>query len=423
MQVVDRRAPGTGRVLWVTEEPPDRNLGGGSIRQSYLFEAVANTYPTDLLLAGGRPDDAVAASAASVTVVPARRPFSTDHPTARRALALGIAVASRHPSALYAAREVRHDLAVVLSDRARQYELVCVEHGALAPLIPPAHSGRWIITMHNLLSGMLASELELAPGGRQRWFRDRDLRKAVALERRALTRFDGCIVCSQEDADALSAIGGATAHAAISVVPNGVDLGAFEPTPVPAAPHVLLPGRLAWQPNVDGAVWLCSQVWPRVREEVPDARLAIVGQSPLPEVRELARLPGVSVHADVSSMIPYFRATRVVVVPVRVGTGTRLKALEGMAAARPVVGTSVGLAGIGAVDAVHARVADDPKGFAAAVVETLQNDELAARLAAAGRSHVENHFGWDRIRAQFVRTVSELVDEEPTPPARAPQRV
>jgi glycosyltransferase involved in cell wall biosynthesis len=203
------------------------------------------------------------------------------------------------------------------------------------------------------------------------------------------------------------------------VIPNGVDLDALRPTPLPVEPRILLPGHLAWQPNVDGAVWFCSEVWPSVQAAVPEATLMLVGREPAPAVLELAQVPGVSVHANVPSMAPYFESARVVVVPLKVGTGTRLKALEGMGAARPVVGTAVGLGGIGAVDGVHALFAEDPRSFGAAVIDTLRRDELAESLARAGRDYVAERFGWDRIGAEFVATVSELLGGEVRPTVRA----
>lgn len=404
-----------GRVLWVTDEPPDRALGGGSIRQSHLFEALASDFRTDLLVVGAAPDERVQAASAAVTELRKRGAPWTGHPVRRRALALAVTLGSRYPSPLYPTRIVRRELARAISERRHRYDLVCIEHEALAPLIPPSRSERWIITFHHLLSGMIESELELAPGRRQRWFRQRDLQKAQTLEQRALTTYDRSVVCSEDDAAALAAIGGEAARDRIAVIPNGVDLGVLQPSPVPRTPRVLLPGHLAWQPNVDGALWFCSEVWPQVLAAVPDASLMLVGRSPAAEVRALARMPGVSVRADVPSMVPYFESARVVVVPLRVGTGTRLKALEGMAAGRPVVGTTVGLGGIGVVDGLHARVADAAGAFAAAVVDALREDQIARSLGQSGRAHVEQRFGWARIGGQFVSMVSELLES----PARS----
>ncbi len=106
-----------------------------------------------------------------------------------------------------------------------------------------------------------------------------------------------------------------------------------------------------------------------------------------------------------------------VIVPLLVGTGTRLKALEAMAAARPLVGTTVGLEGIGVHDGIHARVADEPGSFARAVIELLGGETLARGLAEAGRAHVEQRFAWEQIGKQLVETVSGLlVTEAPAAP-------
>jgi glycosyltransferase involved in cell wall biosynthesis len=386
-------------------------LGGGSIRQAHLFDTLASAFPVDLLTIGPIADERVRAAAATVTELPRRWPPRTSHPLGRRALELAITLASPYPAVLYSAAPARRALAAAIAEHGRRHDLVCVEHETLAPLAQGSHGGRWLITLHHLLSAMIASELERAPGRRQRWFRKRDLRKAERLERWTVRSFDRCIACSEEDAAALHEIADGSGVSRVEVIPNGVDLALFKPTPVPQEPRVLLPGRLTWGPNVDGAVWFCTEIWPAIRAAVPDATFVLAGRSPLPEVRALERLPGVSVCADVPSMVPYFESARVVVVPLRAGTGTRLKALEAMAAARPVVGTAVGLAGIGVRDGLNAVVADQPEKLAAGVVEVLRRDDLASALGQSGRTHVERHFGWDQIGARFVALAAELLEE------------
>jgi glycosyltransferase involved in cell wall biosynthesis len=401
------------RVLWVTEEPPDRTLGGGSIRQARLFQALAGFVRTDLLVIGPVADAQVRSLAADLIELPMHRMPHSNHAVGRRALDLAIVIGSKYPSAMYGAGANRRALAQAACPHEHEYDLVCVEHEALAPLIPRTRAARWMITFHHVLSGMINEELRMAPGRRQRWFRARDLAKAQRLERWTLRSYDRCIVCSDVDAARLTRFDDDSPHK-VAVIPNGVDLEALQPTPLPEEPRVLLPGTFSWPPNVDGAVWLCTEVWPRVRARVPDATLVLAGRTPAAEVIELGRMANVSVEADVPSMTPYFEAARVVAVPLRIGTGTRLKALEAMSAGRPIVGTHIGLEGIGIEDRVHARIADDAEGFAAAMIELLQSDS-ANTLGRAARSHVERRFGWDRVGDDFVRLVSTLLDHEAPP--------
>jgi len=402
-----------GRILWVTEEPPDRALGGGSIRQAHLFEALAGAVPTDLLLVGSLGDEGVRAAAAGVHELPKRPAVWSEQPLTRRALSLGIALASRYPSAIYPAAPSRRALARELATRAGRYELVCLEHEALAPLARARPATRTLITFHHVVSAMVAQELAHTGGGRRRWYRERDLAKARRLERRALADGDRLVTCSEEDARALAALGVPGAQDKLRVIPNGVDLATFRATALPDAPVVLFPGTLGYAPNVDGALWLCREVWPKVRAAVPEARLVLAGRRPVAEVRELARLPGVEVHPDVPSMADYFERARVVAVPLRIGTGTRLKALEALASGRAVVGTTVGLEGIGVRDGVHARVADDPDALAAAIAECLRDGAAAGALGRAGRAHVEAGFGWPAIGRRFVEVVGELLERSP----------
>ena len=186
------------------------------------------------------------------------------------------------------------------------------------------------------------------------------------------------------------------------VAPNGVDVERYRPTPLPGRPSILMTGTFDYGPNVDGARWLCDEVLPRVRAEVPDATLTLVGRGPLPEVVALADRDGVALHADVPEMAPFLEAARVAVVPLRVGTGTRLKALEAMASGRPVVGTSVGLEGLGLVAGLHAAVADDADAFAAAIVRLLREDDHAEAMATAGRALVVERYHWPALADRFA---------------------
>jgi glycosyltransferase involved in cell wall biosynthesis len=108
------------------------------------------------------------------------------------------------------------------------------------------------------------------------------------------------------------------------------------------------------------------------------------------------------VHPNVREIAPYVEAARLAIVPLRIGTGTRLKALEGMSAGRPIVGTTIGLEGLGLDAGTHALIADDAASFADAVIRVLTNDELASRLASAGRSFVDQRYSWPEIGSLYV---------------------
>jgi glycosyltransferase involved in cell wall biosynthesis len=393
------------RALWVTAEPPDRNLGGGSIREAYLLEALAKEVETHLLLAGTLDDAQTRAVLAGVTEVDIPgRPWATAR-TRRRVDDLRRVLVDRQPADVIENRPRVRGLA----ERMRalgSFDLVCVEHDRLGPLIEQrgVRGGRWALTLQNLPSERKRHELALASTHRQRWLYRRELADARRFEAAMAGAYD--VVFVPSDADAAALDGRAV------VIPNGVDPTRFRPTPLPASATIAFTGTLSWWPNVDGLTWFCRQVLPRIRDRVADARLDIVGRAPLPEVEALARLPGVAVHADVPSVVPWLEGARAAVVPVRIGSGTRLKALEAMAAGRPVAGTAVGMEGLGIDNGVHALVADDPAPLADAVVRLLTDEALASRIAAAGADHARHRFAWDAVGRRFVDALLELAQRQ-----------
>lgn len=277
--------------------------------------------------------------------------------------------------------------------------IVIVEYAGLAPLVAHRRAGqRWLLTLHNLASVMAAQEAAVATGRRQRWLYSRDARTAKRWEARTPKCYDRLIAVSDEDAGRLDPV-------TTFVVPNGVDTRHFRPEPLPSDPAVVFTGALYTGPNRDGIVWFCRQVWPLVRRRVPSATLSIVGSRPGPDVAGLQSVPGVSLHPDVADVAPYVAAARVAVVPLRIGSGSRLKALEAMAAGRPVVGTTTGLGGLGLSDGRTAIIADDPAELAASVCRALEDDELAGYLAGEGRRLVEERFDWTEIARHFTGVV------------------
>lgn len=383
-------------VLWVTTEPPDRNLGGGSIRQAHLLDALAAQAEVTLLLYGSRLEDQVTkAGLANLIEVPGSTRRPERGPVRERWRRLREALLERDPPEVTDYRAIRADLEPWLG-KVGEHDVVIVEHPGLAPLVTMRRSERWMLTMHNVGSGTL-DQYAAQSTGRWRWLRRRQARQARAFERWALRAFDLVISVSEQDARLLP---GPTA-----VVPNGVDPDRFIPTPLPRTPGLVLVGTLHYLPNVEGATWFAEEVLPLIRERFPEATLTLVGRSPTDEVLGLRSIRGVEIHADVPDVRPHLLAARVSVVPLQIGTGTRLKALESFAAYRPVVGTSVGLAGLEARSREHALVADEAAPFAECVVELLSDDELASNLVAQARRLVESRYSWQRIGEGFAEVV------------------
>jgi len=318
----------------------------------------------------------------------------------RRLFDLWLALGARGPREVVITARRRRRLRPILADLEPRFDVVVASHLGMAALRPRRPAARWVPQLHHVSSAKADQERAVTPGRRQQWLLAREATKARRFERWLLRSFDTVVLVSDGDAEAL---GPSPTEARVVIAANGVDTAHYVPSPRTDEPVVVMTGSFQYGPNVDGAVWFCDEVLPRIQAAVPSATLDLVGHSPRAEVRALAARAGVELHPDVPSMAPWLSRARVCVVPLRIGTGTRLKALEAMAAGRPVVGTSVGLEGLGLVDGTHAHVVDDPAAFADAVIRVLTDDDHAEALATAGRALVEERFQWTAIGDGLAR--------------------
>jgi glycosyltransferase involved in cell wall biosynthesis len=189
----------------------------------------------------------------------------------------------------------------------------------------------------------------------------------------------------------------------VIVVPNGVTAPSA-PTPPVSNPSLIFVGALNAQFNRDGLRWFLSKCWPSVRTRVPGAILNVVGQG-----SQAFNADGVVTHGFVPDLGEVYGASRVAIVPLLDGAGTRLKALEALAYGRPVVSTTIGTAGINLVPNRDALIVDDADGFANACVTLLQHDSEAARFAANGRQLIAKGYDWGVIGRKASAALRRLM--------------
>lgn len=404
------------RAVWVTHIPPHRGGGGGHIRQAHLLHALAGVAETELIVAGTLRDDWVRKRLAKVVEVPAQG--ALDHRTelGRRIFDLRQLLVGRDPREVVENAGLRAALFPALQD-ALPADLVIVEYAALADLISARggdSTARWVLTLHNLGSVMGHQAAAFDPARRRRTLFRRDAHLSARYEADIIPRYDQVVAVSERDAAVLRQ---RAPSGAIDVIPNGVDVDWYRITPLPENPIVLFTGALYTAPNLDGVRWFAEQVVPLIRADRPDVRFVVAGARPPSTVVEICRDLDIELHADVDEMRPLIEQARVAVVPLRIGSGTRLKALEAFAAGRPVVATTVGLEGLEYDPGRHALVADSASEFAEAVTRLLDDRALARRLVAAARTLVEQRYAWQGIAQRFVELVTADGDHRgPTVP-------
>jgi polysaccharide biosynthesis protein PslH len=235
--------------------------------------------------------------------------------------------------------------------------------------------------------------------------------KMLRYERRTVPQFDHVIAVSGNDKRLMSEWLDA---ARITVVPTGVDLSQYRPEPAGSPkgagePLVIFVGAMDWEPNAGAVEYFCRDIWPRVTAAVPDARFRIVGRNPGWGVEVLAS-DSVEVTGRVPSVLDHLRQATVVVVPLLVGGGTRLKIYEAMAAGKAVVSTTLGAEGLDVHHGSDILLADDATTFADAVVMLLRDSSARARYESAAAREAALH-DWPQVAAKFEEVLERLAGQ------------
>lgn len=224
-------------------------------------------------------------------------------------------------------------------------------------------------------------------------------------ERRALGRFHHIIAVSDNDRHQMLQM---DPTVEITVVPTGVDIEQFQVAPpaTAAPPRIVFTGSMDWEPNIDAVEYFCDQIWPRILAEFPEAIFQIVGRHPFAKVQRLAS-KSVQVTGTVPSVTDYLRDATIVVVPLRIGGGTRLKIYEAMAMGKALVSTSIGAEGLTFQNGRDLLLADDASSFADAILLLLRDVQVRRRFEQAAVLQAAQ-FDWSVVAAQFADVLKKV---------------
>jgi sugar transferase (PEP-CTERM/EpsH1 system associated) len=386
------------KVAFVTVRVPFPLNSGGRIRTFHLLKHISQVHRVTLVTAVESAEEARAAAALEerlpqVTLRLARvPPRNTLARRAGRALRSPIDqlpytwAGYRHPRFT---QNLRHALT------AERYDLLHCDHTQVAHAVLALETPPRLLNAHNVDSVLIE---RLAVVERRSWRRALlgwQARKVAAAERRIYPAFDGALAMSEVDRVHIERL---AAGKPVWTIPNGVDVGWFEPTPSEPEPGLMVfSGAMDWLPNVDAVEFFAREILPLVRTRLPAARLLVAGRDPSPALRARLAGTGVELTGTVDDIRPYLARGALFVVPLRVGSGTRLKILEAWAMGRPVLSTTLGAEGLPARDGDNIAIADEPARFAERAATLLEDPATARRLGAAGRQVVEETWSWKRI--------------------------
>lgn len=289
------------------------------------------------------------------------------------------------------------------------FDAVLIEHSAMArflPCLPPdVPKILDFVDVHSLIARRAALEKPRDVACGEIGEADRISR----FERHVASQCAACLVVSQHEADAARALLGVQR---VHIVPNGVDTRWFAPGENVTTPgQLLFTGQMSYAPNVEAVGYFVREILPKIRSEIPETCLHIVGNKPVREVQALAG-SNVVVHGFVPDTRPFHRQAEVVVVPLLHGGGTRLKILEAAASGKAIVTTSFGVEGLALEHGQDLIVADSPDDFARAVVAILRDPSLRNRLGQRARE-ASPAYDWHTIQTEFRTIMESLAEEAP----------
>jgi glycosyltransferase involved in cell wall biosynthesis len=390
------------RILALASWWPDPADNGIRLRIGHLLRALARDHEIHLLALIDEPHPPFAAgghasicASAEALVREGRGPRAAE----RLAGLLG-----REPSSVRAgwspafAALVRARAAELRPDLVLCFELSAAIYGRLVADAP--------LALDDLELAHLAEQVHTAPPGPRRARRWLTWWKHQGFVREVLRSYALCTVTSERELALARAL--TPRSVALALVPNGADVaGCSGDWGAPEPDTLIYPGSITYDLNLDAVRYFAGEILPAVRARRPAARLLVTGKT-TPEL--LASVPpadGVVFTGRVPDVRPLVARAWAEVVPLRYGSGTRLKVLEAMALGVPVIATRKGIEGLDLEPGREVLLADDAAAFAATTLRLLDDPALRARVASAGRAAVAERYDWRAIGARFAGLMGE----------------
>lgn len=397
------------RILWVKAGgllPPDT---GGRIRSFNILRQLARHHEVTLFSfhdtkedAAQRPLDQLFHRLVCVPLaLPAKR-----RPAELLNYAAGFFSSEPYNLTKYCRPEVKGQLDDLI--RRETYDVVVCDFLMAAGVIPWSSRTPKVLFAHNVEAAIWRHHYRAARNPVWKAIAWREMKRMEAAERKYLTAAHHVFAVSLNDRECF---GEFLSPNRITVIPTGVDVESFKPYPTEEDPlSLVFTGSMDWLPNEDAVLYLVNQILPLVRQQFPQVSLSIVGRNPSATVRTLAaRDSRLQVTGTVPDIRPFLACGAVVVVPLRIGGGTRLKIFEAMAMEKAIVSTTLGAEGLPVQDGENILLADTPSDFAASVTCLLRDTGLRTRMGMSARRLVEKDFSWEDVARQFASALQAVV--------------
>jgi glycosyltransferase involved in cell wall biosynthesis len=304
---------------------------------------------------------------------------------------------------------IRHQLAT------QQFDLVHVEFIRALGVLPEVLPVQTVWDAVDCISLLYERGKQSGATFLVRWLGALEARRMRAYERTQLFRFSDVLVTASRDRQALldlatsgTQIEVGRTMPAVTVLPHGIDLDYFQPSPQERLPETLIfSGKMSFHANIAGVLFLVQQIMPLIWQQRPAVRLIIAGSNPPSSVRRLARRGRIEVTGYVPDLRPFIQSATIAVCPLPYAVGIQNKVLEAMALETPVVASHHAAAGLQAIPGQDLLVASEAQEFADAVLRLLADEHLRAAIGARGRNYITTFHNWEKITQQLYAVYAQ----------------
>ncbi len=397
-------------LLIVTAGLP-RPVGGANTRNFHLLQTLAETHSITLLVLANAAEandsealDSLQKIVPTISLVPYELPSRS-----KRLIQLQNAVRGKsYFLTLFIVPEMQSALDTLCSQH--KFDVAIFESVLLAGYqLPP--NVKIVIDQHNIEHELVERTYKQESAVVRKWYSWRESRLLKQGEIERCRNADVVLVTSERESALMKNF---LPGQHFEVIPNGVDIETFvqHGHVREIARQIIFTGTMDYFPNIDAVLFFARKCWPIIQKQLPGTSWQIVGKNPPTEIKSLAELPGITVTGTVPEVHPYLAVSSVVIAPLQIGSGTRLKILEALAMRKAVVTTSVGCEGLAVEEGKHVLIADRPEEFAQAVIKLLQDTELRIALGSAGRTLVEEAYSWENCGSRLLQALEHLEERE-----------
>ncbi len=289
-----------------------------------------------------------------------------------------------------------------LLERLEGYDLIWLHHLRTANVFRQWRWPRSVMDIDDLPSNYQRTAFLNGESAKARWRAGLQMLAWKRREQFLAERFDVLSVCSEDDKKYLPK--NAPAH----VIPNGFDRPAEVPARHPSnPPRIGFVGPIAYAPNLQGVQWFVKECWPRIKREVPEARMRLAGKGSDGTLKPKGPdIDGLGWIADTAQEIATWN---LMIVPLHMGGGTRLKIAEGFSRKCPIVSTNLGAYGYGVSDGRELLLADDAETFARACVELIKQPAKGIALAERGWQQFLDKWTWEIIEPRVIAAAEDCL--------------